>query len=454
MSSRLASGSVLLALLTAALLGAGPAAASSALNEPTTQPITQPAAEPAAQSGASPGTIHSTLPSARADSVRDREYWLDDYGIRTAWNTTQGAGITIAVIDTGVDGTVPELAGVVVDGKDFSGLGAANGQTPVGSGENEHATMVASLAAGRGTGANSGVIGSAPAASILSLSIGFGEGASSSDDQIAAAVRWAVDHGANIINMSLTRNDLDWPESWDDAFLYAMHHNVVIVAAAGNRGSGTTEVGAPATMPGVLTVGGVDGDGNASFDASSQGITIGVAAPSENLVGVVPGGGHVTWNGTSGATPIVSGVVALVMAAHPGLDAANVINRILVTARDAGAAGTDPIYGYGLINAEAAVTAIVPKVDANPLGDLAQWISTYRRATPTPTPAPEPSLTASPGPAPIAAAPFSPLGTLLPTVTLLRNVGIPLAVFVAFLAMVAAIATVAVKRYRAQRKTG
>ena len=86
--------------------------------------------------------------------------------------------------------------------------------------------------------------------------------------------------------MSLTTNVPDWPESWDDAFLYAFDHDVVIVVAAGNRGSGTTKVGAPATIPGVLTVGGVDRSGKASVDASTQGITIGVSAPSEELIGV------------------------------------------------------------------------------------------------------------------------------------------------------------------------
>ncbi len=171
------------------------------------------------------------------------------------------------------------------------------------------------------------MIGSAPQASILALSIGFGEGTVSSDDQIAAAVRFAVDNGADVINMSLTRNTLDWPESWDDAFLYAAEHDVVVVAAAGNRGNGTTSVGAPATMPGVLTVAGTDRNGNASFDASTQGMTIAVAAPSEDLVGATPGGGHTLWGGTSGAAPIVAGIVALVRAAHPELDAANVIER-------------------------------------------------------------------------------------------------------------------------------
>ncbi|MFZ2963159.1 MAG: S8 family serine peptidase [Rhodoglobus sp.] len=387
---------------------------------------------------------------ASADQVRDQEYWLDDYGIRTAWNTTQGAGVTIAIIDTGIDSSVPELAGAVVGGADFSGIGSPDGQRPVGSDGSEHGTMVASLAVGRGTGANSGVIGAAPAASVLAISIGFGEGSTSSDEQIAQAVRFAVDQGADIINMSLTRNTRDWPESWDDAFLYAAEHDVVVVAAAGNRGSGTTEVGAPATMPGVLTVGGVDVNGKASFDASSQGITIGVSAPSEDLVGVVPGGDHVLWNGTSGATPIVAGIVALVRAAHPELDAANLINRVIATAHDAGAPGADPIYGFGLVDAAAAVTATVPAVTANPMGDLAEWITIYRRAESTP--APVPTRTSSPAPPAVVAAPANPLGTLLPTVNLLRNVGIPLAVIALFLAALATVVVLGARAFRAARR--
>ncbi len=388
---------------------------------------------------------------AQADSVRDSQYWLDEYGIRAAWATTQGAGVTIAVIDTGVDSSVGELRDAVIGGADFSGLGSPNGQTPVGSNGSEHGTMVASLAAGRGTSASNGVIGAAPAASILAISIGFGEGRASSDDQIVEAVRWAVDNGADIINMSLTRNTLDWPESWDDAFLYAMENDVVIVAAAGNRGSGTTVVGAPATMPGVLTVAGVDSSGQASFDASSQGITIGVAAPSEDLVGVVPGGGHTRWNGTSGATPIVAGVVALVMAAHPGLDAANVINRVVSTARDAGTPGTDPIYGFGLIDAQAAVTAAVPIVTDNPMGEFSDWITLYRRADATAAPTPLPTV--APTPAPIASGPTDPLGTLLPTVGLLRDAGIPLAVFVGFAALLLWLVLAAVRRVKSARRT-
>ncbi|QNO36869.1 S8 family serine peptidase [Protaetiibacter sp. SSC-01] len=370
-----------------------------------------------APAAAAPHAPHA--PHAPADAVRDAEYWLDAYGIRSAWQVTRGAGVTIAVIDTGV-ANPRELQGAVVGGTDVSGEGSSDGRAPVGE-DGHHGTLVASLAAGRGTGDGSGVIGSAPEASVLAISIGFGD---DSDDQIADAVRWAVDNGADVINMSLTRNTLDWPVSWDDAFGYAAEHEVVVVAAAGNRGSGTDVVGAPATMPGVLTVAGVDTSGAPSHNASTQGVTIGVAAPSESLVGVMPDGSHVRWSGTSGAAPIVSGVVALVRAAHPELGAADVINRITSTARDAGEPGPDVAYGFGLLDADAAVRAQVAPVDENPMGDLAEWIRVNR-----PHEGGETGI--RPGPAPVTreertARPFDPVGVLLPSPMLLSRVGAPL----------------------------
>lgn len=379
--------------------------------------------------------------AAHADQVRDLEYWLTDYGFTTAWQTTRGAGVKVAVIDTGVDGSVPDLAGAVGAGTDASGVGAANGQKPLGDGDAaNHGTWVASLLAGRGTGDGNGVLGAAPEATILPASVALGKamGPIGSDDQIAQAIRWAVDNGATVINMSLTRNTLDWPTSWDDAFQYAFQHDVVIVAAAGNRGSGTTEVGAPATIPGVLTVAGVDRQGQASFDASSQGITIGVSAPSEQLVGANPGGGYVQWEGTSGAAPLVSGAVALVRAAHPELKAADVIERIITTARPAAGAVPSPIYGFGLLDAAAAVTASVPHVTANPMGDLGEWIRVHRRAQTPTTPAPtgEPQAV----PAPEKLAPERAVGWtrfFWPQWSVLTTFWIPFALISGFVALAA-----------------
>ncbi len=406
----------------------------------------------APEAGASAAPAAGTARAARSDLVRSKEYWLDNYGIRSAWKTTRGKGVTIAIIDTGVDGAVAELRGAVVGGTDFSGEGAANGQTPVGS-DSGHGTMVASLAVGRGTGSGTGVIGAAPEASVLSISVGFGSSAPNSDQQIADAVTWAVDHGAKVINMSLTRNTLDWPPSWDTAFLDAAKHDVVVVAAAGNRGSGTEEVGAPATMPGVLAVGGVNANGIASSQASAQGITIGVSAPSENLVGVVPGGGYVLWDGTSGATPIVAGIVALVRAAHPELDAANVIQRVLSTAHDAGAPGPDDLYGYGLIDANAAVNGTVAPVTANPLGDLAEWVRINRRAVATPTPVSSEASVVVPVPG-APAPPRNPVGVLLPSTVSLTLVGLPLLVILLMLFAIGGLVVGAVVHFRSVRRTG
>lgn len=302
--------------------------------------------------GATTGSTPSPTPTAPVDPVRAAEFWLDTASIRDAWLVSRGAGQTIAVIDTGI-GHVPTIFDGVTGGADFSGVGSNDGRTPVGVIDREHGSLVASVAAGRPGPGDIGMIGVAPEADLLSVSLGF-PGSSSTVpfvQQVADSIVWAVDNGADVINLSFTTNTRDWYPSWDEAFLYAYDHDVVVVTAAGNRGSGTNVVGAPATIPGVLAVAGVDQAGIASERASTQGITIGVSAPSEDLIGITSDGSVAEWNGTSAAAPIVAGVAALVRAAHPELDAGQVINRILQTADPVGAENTpDPIYGHGIIN--------------------------------------------------------------------------------------------------------
>lgn len=345
-------------------------------------------------------------PAARADAERDKQYWLAESGITKAWEVSKGAGVKVAVIDSGVDGQHPDLKGAVTGGFDASGSGNPNGQKSIG-GKPEHGTLVATMLAGRGhQPANStaspspapsgagpdGIVGVAPEAEILSVSTWLGSpnpAGKSDQDQIPEAVRWAVDNGAKVINISLGSTTPQWPQSWDAAFLYAEQKDVVIVAAAGNRVGGNIQVGAPATIPGVLTVAGLDRKGVASIDSSSQGISIGVAAPAENLLGGVPGGGYAEWAGTSGATPIVAGVAALIRSKWPEMSAKQVINRIVSTAKDAGAPGKDPLYGFGVLNAEAALKDSVPEAAINPLGSISDWIRVHRRgnlATPVPVP--------------------------------------------------------------------
>ena len=333
-----------------------------------------------------PAAAAAPVPDDTADPVRAAEYWLDSLGVRTAWQTTRGAGQTIAIIDTGIGSGPPEFQGAVAGGTDVSGLGSPNGRTPVGVVDSNHGSWVASLAAARGTADGKGMIGVAPDAELLSVSLGFGTSAPVPFvEQVSEAIHWAVDNGATIINLSFTTNTLGWDPLWDSAFEYAFDNDVVVVVAAGNRGTGTTRVGAPATIPGVLTVGGVDPQGNASVEASTQGITIGISAPSEKLLGVSADGRIVEWGGTSGAAPIVAGIAALVRSAHPELDVANVINRIIMTAKPA--AGTDStLYGAGIVDAASAVSASVATVTENPMGSLEEWIRLYRRADSVPAP--------------------------------------------------------------------
>lgn len=395
------------------------------------------------------------VPDDPTDPVRATEYWLDGAGIREAWHTTRGKGVTIAIIDTGI-GKVPATFGdAVIGGIDVSGSGSSDGRTPVGAIDSDHGSLVASVAAGRGRADGTGMIGVAPEANLLSISVGFGAAAAVPfTEQIATGIRWAVDHGADIINMSLTTNTLDWDESWDEAFMYAYDHDVVVVVAAGNRGSGTGVVGAPATVPGVLTVAGVDQTGTASIEASTQGITIGIAAPSEGLIGISADGALTPWRGTSGAAPIVAGAAALVRAAHPDLDAVNVINRIIKTAIKVDEIGEvpDPLYGYGLLDAAAAVSESVPLVDANPMGNLAEWIRLYRRADAAPLPEPDVTpVEVQPLP---AAEPPTPQGSpLLPSAESLRYGTLPLIALTVTGILVGLGVTAAARLIRTARKT-
>ncbi len=216
---------------------------------------------------------------ASADDIRDRQYWLSQSGIEEAWKVSKGEGVKVAIIDSGVDKSHPDLKGAMGPGTDISGAGDADGSKGIGA-EPEHGTLVATMLGGRGhktaspsakpsakpkakssasakateepeAGGPDGVIGVAPEAELLSVSVWLGSDNPSGkniDDQIPAAVKWAVDQGAKVINMSLGSTSTAWPQSWDDAFAYAEQRDVVIVAAAGNRKSGSEQVGARAAQ--------------------------------------------------------------------------------------------------------------------------------------------------------------------------------------------------------------
>jgi type VII secretion-associated serine protease mycosin len=299
---------------------------------------------------------------ARADTVRGLQWYLDSLRISQAQQQSKGRGVTVAVVDSGVDATHPELVGQVLQGHAVSSNAAPDGRRD--DGPTGHGTGMAGIIAGRG-GSQMRELGIAPEAKILPIA----GGAQGDSDSTSDGIRWAADHGAKVINLSLGSREAA-TDYEVQAVQYALGKDVVLVAAAGNTAEGFSAVASPASIPGVIAVSGTTKSGGFS-SGSVQGPEVVLAAPGEAIIHPVPTrlskNGYFVADGTSAATAIVSGIVALIRAKYPKLTAANVVNRLIRTARDRGPAGRDPQYGFGLVDPVAALTADVPAVDANPL---------------------------------------------------------------------------------------
>jgi membrane-anchored mycosin MYCP len=289
----------------------------------------------------------------------------------SVWGLTMGAGVTVAVIDSGVDAN-PQFGDRVTAGPDLSGgvTGLAAGADCVG-----HGTAVASIIAAAPQ-AGVSFSGVAPQAQVISIKITNSEITSSG--VTATAIRDAVDLGASVINLSLT--DANTPEL-RSAVQFAQANNVVLVAAAGNDTAGSGEGPFyPAAYPGVLSVGAVAQDGSlASFSDTRTPVT--VTAPGVDVASAYPGTYPDAYsledNGTSFATAFVSGVAALVRASHPGYTAAQVVARIAATADGTAGAGT----GSGMVNPVQAVTAVLPQDGAGSVA-VARHVAVTRPAPP------------------------------------------------------------------------
>jgi type VII secretion-associated serine protease mycosin len=297
-----------------------------------------------------------------ADQIRDDQWQLRELNAEAAWRTSTGRGVTVAVIDSGVDGTHPDLVGQVLPGTDLVRSGGDGQYDPVG-----HGTTVAGLIAGRRDDAD-GVEGLAPDARILPVRVLDEENRYDDALIVAQGVRWAVDHGATVINMSLGGTG-DSP-ALAAALDYAFARDVVVVACTGNLSGSSPydRVWYPAREPGIVSVAGLDRDTQTLWSGSITGRETVLTAPATGLIGARPGG---FWQvqGTSFAAPLVAATAALLRSHWPSMSAADVVNRLIRTARDLGPKGRDAQFGFGLVDPVAALGAQVPAVAGNPLDD-------------------------------------------------------------------------------------
>ncbi|GAA3861109.1 type VII secretion-associated serine protease mycosin [Streptomyces lacrimifluminis] len=301
--------------------------------------------------------------SAYADSIRAQQWALDAMHTQEAWRTTKGKGITVAVLDTGVEADHPDLVGNVLEGKDMVGFGASRGDESWA----KHGTAMAGIIAGHGHGYDNedGVLGIAPQAKILPVRVILEDGDSARakarntrGNALAEGIRWAADQGADVINLSLGDDSKSaHPEpAEDEAVQYALRKGAVVVASAGNGGEKGDHISYPAAYPGVIAATAVDKYGTrASFSTRRWYAT--VSAPGVDVVIAAPDHRYYEGWGTSAAAAFVSGAVALIKAAHPGLTPAQIKKLLEDTARNAPDGGRDDSRGFGFIDPAAAIKA-------------------------------------------------------------------------------------------------
>ncbi len=301
-------------------------------------------------------------PAASADSIRDEQWEHAFLQIAKAHQITKGEGVTVAVVDTGVDGHHPDLIGTVMpEGYDASDMAFGNGWQD----EEGHGTGIASIIAGHGHGPSrgDGVLGIAPGVKILTCKAGDSD--DGNVDYAADAIEKAVERGANVINVSLGYR-AQGSEKLQQAVKSAIDNDVVVVAAVGNTSKLYSRVAAPANYSGVVAVSAIGRDGKISSD-SVTGREVVLAAPGVDIMVADLKKGYAVGTGTSASAAIVSGVAALFRAKYPDLNAASVIQRLITTADDKGTKGRDPEYGYGIVNPLKALTADVKPIKHNPL---------------------------------------------------------------------------------------
>ena len=314
--------------------------------------IAELSADPAVEYAEPNYVVQLAAPIAVNDPQTSGQYSLDKMRVRDAWSLEQGGTGVVAVLDTGVMASHPDLVGRVLPGYDF-----VNGDTNAGD-DNGHGTWVSGIIAAKPNDGY-GIAGISWSDKILPVKIMNGAGQGDTAD-LTSGIVWAADHGATVINMSVG----GFPHSQyvQDAVNYAWNKGVVLVGAAGNNRR--AESFYPASFANVVSVTATQVNDEFSH-WSSYGPAVDVSAPGSSVLTTNcttctyadhdSWGSHTYISGTSFATPNVAGVVALIRARYPTYTPSQVVARLIATVDDLGYAGWDNHYGRGRVNAYRAV---------------------------------------------------------------------------------------------------
>ena len=313
---------------------------------------------------------------------RAGEWWFTSWKILPrVWPLTEGAGVTVAVLDTGVQASVPDLRGAVLPGGDTTGH-HTNGETDFNTDGDGHGTMMSVLIAGQGFG--TGMVGVAPKAKILPVVINAGVTDVTADPgAMAAGIIYAANHGAQVIDISqehpsVSASGCDAAEQ--AAVAYALARDIVVVAAAGDTnlaGAGPAE---PASCAGVLAVGAVTPNRSLwPHDTRQPYIT--VVNPGADLITSGRDGRLLTGvSGTRAASALAAGAVALIRSRYPTMPWYRVIQRLTGTALPEGGHVPNDSFGYGILRLSQAVNASaypVPASAPNPVyAKYRAWLAT------------------------------------------------------------------------------
>ncbi len=286
-----------------------------------------------------------------------------------AWNFPQNARVTIAILDTGIDYSHPEFTGKLVPGYDFIN------DDNIAQDDNGHGTHVAGIAAATGNN-GMGISGVSWNALILPVKVLNSSGNGTYSD-VARGIIWAVDEGADIINLSLGG---DKPSQLlEEATTYASDRGVVLVASSGN--SGANHILFPAAISQVIAVGAVDIDNNhAGF--SNYGPELDLVAPGVNILSTMLNNSYSYKSGTSMSAPMIAGAIALLRSIS-GVSVYQAVYGLESSALDLGYPGFDSVYGYGLIQLDAAVFHAFPS--STPIPTDTPTLIPTSTATITPT---------------------------------------------------------------------